>query len=503
MTSYSHIVVGAGSAGAALASRLSEVPANSVLLIEAGGESTGIEAIEVPPLWPTNALTAVDWGYATEVQPGTPGRSHLAIRGRVVGGSSAINAMVFLRGDRKVFDRWAAQGADGWDYDTILPYFMASETSRVVDPEYRGAEGPLQVGPAEEPNPLSLAFVEASVQAGYESVSDYNPENFYGAALHDLNIVQGRRQSAGDAYLTEPVRNRANFSLLTGTEATRLLFEGTRCIGLEVSANGVKKKVLATEIILSAGAIGSPRLLMLSGIGDAKDLSRLRIPVVVDLPGVGKNLQDHEFVTIVYEASKTVPPPKANLAEASLLWRSSQNDGIADLQIMFTHVPFAPPPFEVPRNGCTFGLCNISSRSVGYVTLRSADPADPPVISPNYFGDDRDIDRMIEGVEAIRKIAASPAFSEWGLREILPGPQAERVELDRLIRALAVPYNHASGTCRMGVGKDSVVDPQLRVRGVQGLRVADASVIPRIPNANTHAVSVMIGEHAAALVSTN
>jgi choline dehydrogenase len=501
VTSYDYIVVGAGSAGCAVAARLSEDPGKTVLLLEAGQESAGVEAISSPPLWPTNFMSAVDWGYQTEPQSGTDDRQHLCVRGKVMGGSSAINAMVFVRGDRAVYDAWADSGATGWDYDSLLPYFKRSETSPSGDARFRGSAGPLRPAPAEQPNPISVAFVQACVESGYAGVEDLNVDRLEGAALHDLNIVDGVRQSSSDAYLTASVRSRPNLEVMTGALVRRLIISEARCTGVEVDQQGARLELLASEVVLSAGSIGSPQLLMLSGIGPADHLKQLGIDVVADLPGVGQNLVDHEILPVVFEATRPIPPATANLAEASLFWRSTPDAAIADLQIMFHHIPIAPPTFAVPANACTFAIGNMTPRSSGQVLLRTADPEDAPTISPNYLSAQTDVDRLIIGIETVRKLAKAPAFAEWGLSDILPGPSASTAEaLDHFVREAVFPYNHASGTCRMGTGPDCVVDGELRVHGVTGLRVADASIIPTIPNANPHAAAVMIGERAADLV---
>jgi choline dehydrogenase len=498
---YDHIVVGAGSSGIPLAVRLSEDPGVRVLLVEAGGEAAGIESIASPPLWPANFLSPVDWSEQTEPQPGTAGRQHLAVRGKVMGGSSAINAMVFIRGDRAVYDGWASSGAPGWDYDAVLPYFKRCETSHRGDRRFRGSDGPLRPAPAAQPNPISTAFVAACVESGYPGADDLNADHLEGAALHDLNIVDGVRQSTADAYLTADVRARGNLDILAEASVQRLLLSGDRCVGVEVLHEGVGREIAGSEVILSAGAIGSPRLLMLSGIGPADDLREIGIEVVTDLPGVGRNMQDHPILGVVFEATRPIPPATTNLAEASLFWRSTPDADVADLQIMFHHIPFAPPQFAPPANACTLAVGNMCPRSSGHVRLPSANPADAPVISPGYLGDQADVDKFIVAIETIREIAQAPALADWGLTEALPGPAAtSREALEHFIRQAVLPYNHVSGTCRMGNGRDSVVDPDLRVHGIRGLRVADASIMPRIVNANTHAAAVMIGERAAGLI---
>jgi choline dehydrogenase len=501
MDDYDYVIVGAGSAGCVLAARLSEDPDARVLLLEAGGEAAGIGAIADPRLWPTNAKTDVDWGYDTEVQPGT-GRSHVFERGRVIGGSSAINGMMFLRGDPTVYDAWANAGNPGWDFESVLPYFKRSETVQGRDRRFRGSEGPLRPGPVARPHPIALSFIDACADAGYPRADDINGASRDGVALHDLNIVDGVRQSAADAYLTAAVRARGNLVIESGTRVLRLLLESDRCVGVGVVANGVRRDIRAAEeVILSAGTIDTPRLLMLSGIGPADELTEVGIDVTVDLPAVGRNLQDHTVTGLIYEAQRTIPPATANHGEASLLWRSSPAEPACDLHLLMLDVPLTSLP--TPANCCTLLVGNLRPASRGSTRLRSADPIQPPLIAPNYLGEESDLEQVLLGISAAREVAAAAAFGDWGLREVLPGPDARtREALTTFVRAATETYNHASGTCRMGPGDDSVVDSTLKVHGLEALRIADASIVPTIPNANTHATIVMIGEKAADLIRT-
>jgi choline dehydrogenase len=482
-----------------LAARLSEDPDAGVLLLEAGGEASGIEAIADPRLWPANAKTDVDWGYDTEVQPGT-GRSHVFERGRVIGGSSAINGMMFLRGDPTVYDAWANAGNPGWDFESVLPYFKRSETVQGRDRHFRGSEGPLRPGPFTRPHPIALSFIEACVEAGHPRADDVNGASRAGVALHDLNIVDGVRQSAADAYLTAAVRDRPNLVIESGTRVLRLLLESDRCVGVGVVADGVQRDIHASvEVILSAGAIDTPRLLMLSGIGPADELTDVGIDVTVDLPAVGRNLQDHTVTGVIYQARQTIPPATSNHGEASLLWRSSPAEPACDLHLLMIDVPLTSQP--TPANCCTLLVANLRPASRGLTRLRSADPTQPPLITPNFLGEESDLEKVLLGLATAREIAAAPAFGDWGLHEVLPGPDARaRKALTAFARAATEPYNHASGTCRMGQGDDSVVDSTLKVHGLAALRIADASIVPSMPNANTHATVVMIGEKAADLI---
>jgi choline dehydrogenase len=368
------------------------------------------------------------------------------------------------------------------------------------DRRFRGDEVPLRPAPVARPHPIALSFLDACVEAGHPRVDDPNGASRDGVALHDLNIVDGVRQSAADAYLTAAVRLRPNLAIEPGTRVLRLLLEADRCVGVSVVADGVQRDIRAeTEVILSAGAIDTPRLLLLSGIGPADELTEIGIDVVAHLPAVGRNLQDHTVTGLVYEARRTIPPGTAGHGEASLLWRSSPDEPVADVHLLMCDVPITSMP--TPANCCTLLVDNLRPASRGLTRLRSADPTQPPLIAPNFLGEESDLEKVLLGLATAREIAAAPVFGDWGLREVLPGPDVRaREALTAFVRAATETYNHASGTCRMGPGDDSVVDPTLRVHGLEALRVADASIVPTSPDANTHATVVMIGEKAADLI---
>src|SRR3954454_18693606 len=420
MDEYDYVIVGAGSAGCVLAARLSEDPGARVLLLEAGGEAWGIATIADPRVWPANAKTDVDWGYDTEVEPGL-GRSIVFERGKVIGGSSAINGMMFLRGDPTVYDGWANAGNPGWDFESVLPYFKRSESVAGGDRRFRGSEGPLRPGPVTRPHPLAGAFLDACVEAGYPRTVDLNGAVRAGAGLNDLNIVDGVRQSAADAYLNAAVRARGNLVIQSGTRVLRLLLKSDRCVGVGVVADGVQRGIRAAEeVILSAGAIDTPRLLMLSGIGPADELTEVGIDVVMDLPAVGRNLQDHTVTGLIYEARRTIPPATANHGEASLLWRSSPDEPACDLHLLMCDVPITS--MATPANCFTVLVANLRPASRGWTRLRSADPGQPPLIAPNLLGEASDLEKVLLGLATAREIVAEAAFGDWGLREVLPGP---------------------------------------------------------------------------------
>jgi choline dehydrogenase len=500
MNQLDYVVVGAGSAGCVIASRLSEDRQNRVLLLEAG-PADGPDAMAVPSARPALIGSEVDWGYFTVPQLAAGGIARRYPRGRVLGGSSSINGMTFLRGHPSGYDEWAASGAAGWGYADLLPFFKRSETCQAGDRAYRGGQGPMRVAPAQQVSPLASAFLEAAEGAGYERSDDLNGQDQDGIGWPDLNIAGESRQSAADAYL-RPVLDRPNLTVVTDALVHRLVVADARCVGVEYSADDEVRQVRPeTEIILSAGSIGSAQLLMLSGIGPAEHLRAVGVDVVADLPGVGANLHDHPLAGVIYAAARPIPPSLNNHGEVMAAIRTTADLRAPDIQVFLIDLPLHPPWLPGPAVGYTIAFTTLHPYSRGSVRLADAAPASAPLIDPSYLGDDRDMDKMLTALRVAREIGSSPAFDDWRAGEALPGPDVQDpADLCDYLRRDTDPYNHSVGTCRIGTDPAAVTDPELRVRGIDGLRVADASVMPAIPGANTHAAVLAIAERAATLI---
>ncbi|UUN30443.1 GMC family oxidoreductase [Streptomyces sp. FIT100] len=496
--SYDFVVVGGGTAGSVVAARLSENDSAHVLLLEAGGAQAS-DTTAAPPAWPALLETSANWGDTTVPQPAT-GTSVSLARGRVLGGGSSINAMTFARGHRSSYDAWPADGANGWGFDDLLPYFKRSENAPARDPALRGVGGPLTVGPAHSPHPVVAALLRAATEIGYRRASDVSGGLEEGFGWTDLNIVDGRRQSAADAYLA-PALHRPNLTVVTGALVHRLQIRSGRCAGVEYSTgNGAVSVGCSGEVVLTAGTIGSAQLLMLSGIGPQAHLREAGVEVVLDLPGVGANLHDHPIAYVVYNAARPVPAGVNNHGEAIGLVRSRLGVQQPDLQVLLVDAPGHMPSAEVPEQGqgYTIGVSPMRPRSRGTVRLASAEPGALPVVDPNYFGDDRDLTTMVAGLRLARRIGQARAVADWRGGEVQPGPDVDSdAGLRAYVRRTAASYMHPVGTCRIGADALAVVDADLRVRGVGGLRVADASVLPSIPSANIIATVYAVAERAA------
>jgi len=517
---HDYVIVGAGSAGCVLAARLSEDPAARVLLLEAGGPDDRRE-MRIPAAFSKLFRTAYDWAFETEPQPRLDRRALYWPRGRCLGGSSSINAMIYVRGHRVDYDGWAAAGNTGWAWADVLPYFLRAEDQTRGASDFHATGGPLRVEDQRDPRLLSRAFVDAAVEAGLPRNDDFNGPGQDGAGLFQVTQKRGRRWSAADAYL-RPALGRKNLTVVTNAHATRVLIENGRAAGVAYARDGREDAARAgREVVLAAGAIGSPHLLLLSGVGPPPHLRSVGVPVVLDLAGVGENLQDHLAAAVAWECREPVSlasaeslaslarwlfwrrgPLTSCVAEAAAFVRTRAGLAAPDVQIHFGAAYFVDHGFaNPPGHGFTLGPTLLRPRSRGSVRLRSRDPLAPPAIDPAYLADDADLATLVEGLRVSRRIAAARAFDRYRGAEVLPGAAATSdAALAAHVRQRAQTLYHPAGTCRMGADRLAVVDAHLRVRGLEALRVADASVMPAIVGGNTNAPVIMIAERAADLI---
>ena len=499
---YDYIVVGAGAAGSVLAHRLSEESGTRVLLLEAGTRTLP-DNVHVPALWFTLLGSAIDYGYRTVPQPGLGGRQIFEPRGKLIGGSSNLYIMMHIRGHTSDYDNWAYNGAPGWGYQDVLPYFQKLEDQEDDTSPWAGHGGMIHVQNAGQhgPNPTSAAFIQAAQELGYPLTPDFNGPQMEGVGWHHVNIKDGKRHGAAAAYLL-PALERPNLTVLTDAPSTRLLFEGKRCIGVEYLQGGARQSAYAgAEVVVCGGAIESPKLLQLSGIGNPKLLRQHDIQVVADLPGVGENFHNHVLTGVIQECGPAVPPPNQNLSEAALFYASSPGWVGPDMQMAFVHVPFDIIVGQGHPNSVSMlpGLVRPLSR--GWIRLASADPLAAPLVNPNYLGERADLERMVDAVKLSRDLFATQAFSGWVKGELRPGGDIRTdAQIAEWVRQTADSYHHQAGSCKMGIDDLAVVDPQLRVHGIDGLRVADASVMPTVPSGNCHTGILMIAERAADLM---
>jgi len=501
---HDYIIVGAGSAGCVLANRLTANPHNTVILLEAGGSDTNPN-IHDPRAMPQLLGTALDWSYYTEKQKNLHERQILMNRGKVLGGSSSLNAMIYIRGNRRDFDHWNYLGNEGWSFDQVLPFFKKSEDNENGISRFHDVNGPLSVVNNHNPTPAARAFVSAAAEVGFCANGwDFNGEQQEnGSGLYQYTITRdGKRCSSAVAFL-HPVLERSNLRLRTCVRVTRILFDKNRAIGVEYLQGHDRIQVYCQrDVILSAGSIDSPKLLLLSGIGSADRLHHLGIRCHLNLPGVGEGLWDHLALPVLFSARK-LPRDPAMVAEAGLFvhTRAGLQHSSPDLQYHFqAGVPTGRPEQPLDASKIVFGAVLCAPMSRGWVRLRSANPLDPPLIQPHYLSHDVEMRSHIEGIKLSRALANTRAFREFVDQELAPGAAKTDAELQDYVRANATTIWHPAGTCRMGYHAAAVVDPQLRLHGVEGLRIADASVMPGIVAGNINAACIMIGEKAADLV---
>ncbi len=521
---FDYLVVGAGTAGCVLAARLSEDRKSTVCLIEAGGEDRH-PFIQVPAaVAAAIARPRLNWRFVTAPQPQLNDRRIPLPRGRVIGGSGSINGMVYFRGHPKDFDDWAAMGNPGWSYRQILPYFIRSESNpSYAGSPYHGQDGPIRVSHIPRPNPMIPAFLEAMHSLGFRRCDDFNGPDPEGYGPRQGTIRDGRRDSTAVAYL-RPARSRENLQVLTQSLVTRVVVENRRATAIDVERDGETKRLNARrEIVISAGSVQSPQILMLSGIGDGAALQSLGIETRHHLPGVGAHYHDHLAAGILMEmrnsdsygiSLRAAPrgvwnmleyalfrrgPLASNVFEANAFVRSTQGLDRPDLQIVFQPARRNPGTFPFPLgHGFALSVVNLYPKSRGRITLASPDPRAPPVIDPNILGDPSDLAPTLRGLELARRIIAMPAFARYRATEVQPGPAVQGTDaLAQYVRRAAATVHHPVGSCRMGRDPNAVVDAELRVHGVTGLRIADASVFPHIVGGNTNAVVVMVAEKAA------
>lgn len=521
METYDYVIVGSGSAGSVLAARLSENPDTTVCLLEAGGSDRSL-GVKIPAAFPKLFKTDRDWEYYSDPEPGLDGRRLFMPRGKTLGGSSSINAMLFVRGNSADFDSWSKSGAEGWSYDEVLPYFRKMENFSRGGSEYRGVDGPLHVSDHRSRTGLTQTLIDAAQSAGLAFNPDYNGVQQEGVSYFQVTQKGGSRWSAVDAWL-RPARKRPNLTVLTGARALRVVLEGQRATGVDFAKDGDVQTVRAAqEVILSAGSIGTPQLLMVSGIGPANHLREHGIQVVVNNPHVGEHMQDHPLYIMNWETTAKGTLAEAErprellnyflfgkglltstVAEGTGFLRSDPALDAPDLQLHFGAAYFHNHGFDTyPRPAFAMAPTLVAPQSRGRIRLRSADPAVAPSIVGNHLTERADVAAMVAGVERVREIIAQRQVRAITVSEIHPGASVrDRAAIEAELRRDTELLYHPTSTARMGAPGDAVVDPRLRVYGIAGLRVVDASVFPTVTRGNTNAPTYMVAEKAADLIA--
>ena len=503
---YDFVICGSGSSGSVVARRLAENPDVSVLLLDAGG-TDDIPAVMEASHWPTNLGSERDWGFKAEPSPHLNGRAVSLSMGKVLGGGSGINVVIWARGHKSDWDFFASEAGDeGWNYESVLDIYRRIEDWHgVPDPKYRGTGGPIFVQQAPEPNPIAPAMVEGARSIGipvFESNNGRMMEGEGGASIMDIRVRDGRRQSVFRSYVF-PYMDRPNLAVLTHALVTRVTFQGKRATGVEILYQGGTHRILAgAEVVLSLGAINTPKVLMQSGIGDQAELKRFGIPVVQSLAGVGQNFRDHLALGCVWEYQNALPM-RNNGAEATFFWKSDAALDSPDLHTCQGEVPLSSAEnaarFGMPANGWTMFGGVVRPKSQGAIHLTGPSPSDPVQIEANFLSHPDDLKAAIACVELCREIGNSAALSPYNRREVMPG-NLKGQELERFVRDAVMTYWHQACTAKMGKDSRSVVDSRLRVYGVDNLRIADASIMPRVITGNTMASCIVIGERAAEVI---
>jgi choline dehydrogenase len=499
---YDYIVLGAGSGGSVVTRRLVERTSARVLLIEAGAPTFGVPEIEDPTRWVPLAKTRWDWGYDYAPTPQVDGRVIPIPRGKGLGGSSAINAMMWYRGAPADYDAWGEAGATGWSFESCLPYFRRCEDWAGGADEFRGAGGPLRIAPSPDMHPVARALIEAAAERGVPLIDDPNGASNEGAAPANFNIVDGRRWSAAEGYL-KPVLGAANLDVLTDSLAIELLIEGGRCFGVRHLVDGALRETRAEcGVVLALGAIDTPRLLILSGVGDPVDLRRLGVPTKAALPGVGRNLQDHPLLCAINARSRRPIGPSHDNGGGSILnWRSDPALALPDAHAFPVLGRSATPPlmerYKLDGDLFAIGAGLMRSKSVGYLSVLEAKPLGALEIQPNFLAEPDDLAALVRALQQTMDMLETRAFADWFDGFAAPAGRLSASEAELFVRESCSTFFHACGTAKMGADALSVVDPRLRVHGVEGLTVADASAIPILPSCNTHAPVTMLAERAA------